>query len=237
MPGVQARLLQVLARIYDTAWDRRTLLTFAGCLGGGILVRGGVVIGSRSTLYNNGAEGAGGGAAVYSGGTLSWFNSTVSHNVATSGLGAGIATLGKTTLKLTTVTANVGSGIGVGSGGTAILGGTIVADQTGVVAPPDCLVSGGTIVSEDYNLDSDGTCLSGVAMTNDVVAGSAALGAIGTWGGLALNHPVDSASDAVDLVPPGTHQCGTGITVSQNYETRPADTACEAGSHEILSEA
>ena len=39
VPGVQARLLQVLARIYDTAWDRRTLLAFAGCLGGGILLR------------------------------------------------------------------------------------------------------------------------------------------------------------------------------------------------------
>jgi uncharacterized protein (DUF697 family) len=39
VPGVQARLLQVLARIYDIAWDRQTLLAFAGCLGGGILVR------------------------------------------------------------------------------------------------------------------------------------------------------------------------------------------------------
>lgn len=39
VPGVQARLLQVLARIYDTAWDRRTLMAFAGCLGVGIVAR------------------------------------------------------------------------------------------------------------------------------------------------------------------------------------------------------
>ena len=30
---------EVLARIYDTAWDRRTLMAFAGCLGVGIVAR------------------------------------------------------------------------------------------------------------------------------------------------------------------------------------------------------
>jgi uncharacterized protein (DUF697 family) len=39
VPGVQARLLNVLATIYGTTWDRATLWAFAGCLGTGIIAR------------------------------------------------------------------------------------------------------------------------------------------------------------------------------------------------------
>jgi uncharacterized protein (DUF697 family) len=39
VPGVQAKLLHSLARIYDVVWDRRTLAAFAGCFGTGAIVR------------------------------------------------------------------------------------------------------------------------------------------------------------------------------------------------------
>jgi uncharacterized protein (DUF697 family) len=39
VPGVQAKMLHSLARIYDVVWNRGTLAAFAGCFGTGAIVR------------------------------------------------------------------------------------------------------------------------------------------------------------------------------------------------------
>jgi CSLREA domain-containing protein len=134
--------------------------------GGGIVNRGGTVSITGSTVSGNTCDAQGGGIVNKDGingaGSVTLTNSTVSGNSATGVLSNGIGGIsnnaGANTLTLinTTVTANTasGSGSGVagifnGSGSTANVKNSIVAQNTSALMPHDL---NGTFNSQGYNL-------------------------------------------------------------------------------------
>ena len=167
---------------------------------------------------------------------MNLLNSTVSGNSAQ--FAAGIYSDGSaafTVLDFSTVAANsaVGEGGGiyqdVTNGGTTTIKNTIVADNSGPIAPD----IDGTINSLNYNHVeniNDGVFLT---MANDVTGSDPQLGALANNGGSTQTHFPGGASVVLNTIPNGTNGCGTTVTSDQRGTTRPSGGSCEKGSVEV----
>jgi hypothetical protein len=164
---------------------------------------------------------------------MSLINSTISGNdtIDANALG-GVINFGSLTMMNTTVSDNGCIG-GCGSAssafrneGSAVVRGTIVANQRGVILEPDAPVQDcqnlGTLLSLGNNLDSDGSC--GFTSPGDLTA-DPLLGPLANNGGPTLTHALLPGSPAIDAV--AVADCvdafGDPITTDQRGVPRPLD--------------
>lgn len=161
--------------------------------GGGIYNYFGSLAFNNSTVSGNSASQQGGGIFNF-GASVTLVNSTVSGNSA--GQGGGIFNRSDTVaLTNSTVAGNsaaIGGG-GVYNIGDAILTNTIIANQ---LAGADCIALP-AVVSNDHNLDSDGSC--NLTQANDIPGGNANLGPLALNApGATATHALLSGSDALE---------------------------------------
>lgn len=207
--------------------------------GGGIYNSAtGTVTIDRSTLSGNSAP-FGGGLFNYGEAWLA--NVTISGNSATTTSGAGggaINNNGSATLDLKSVTiANntTTTSRALLNVATLNIAHTIVANNTG----GDCIFPGGTLTPPTHhNLDSDGTCFTGIpsnlASTNPLLA------ALGNNGGLTQTHALGAGSPAIDAGDAinGCKSGGVLLLVDQRGWPRTADgdvdgtAVCDIGAFE-----
>ncbi|MEZ4520854.1 MAG: right-handed parallel beta-helix repeat-containing protein [Thermomicrobiales bacterium] len=176
-----------------------------------------------STFVENAATGT--GAGIYNDdGFVTITNSTFSGN--SSPLGPAVfSTDGVTEIIASTVTDNSSESGSLDNdqGGTIILRQTIVADQN---SGADC---DGSMTSDDYNLDSDGTC--NLTALHDITNGDPELGPLVDNGGETLTHMPAQSSVAVDS---GGFSCPS---VDQRGKPRPAGAGCDIGAVELQTAA
>jgi hypothetical protein len=202
----------------------------AGSTGGGIDNNGGTVTLTNSTVSGNAAI-FGGPGGIRNGGTLTLTNSTVSGNNAIAA--AGIFNLGTLTLINSTVSGNnrtspFGGPGGIRNDGTLTLISSIIAQQS---QGANCS-NFGTITSEGYNLDSDGSC--NLTAVGDISNGLADLLPLAPNApGATATHALGPNSQAHDAIPSGTNGCGTTITTDQRGVSRPQGTNCDIGAFEV----
>jgi predicted outer membrane repeat protein len=189
----------------------------------------------RSTISNNEASSRGGGLFV--GGSLfTIVSSTFSGNSAAQGGAVFAASSGE--LLNSTVTDNSsdndsGALAGSRSQGLAVsprLTSTIVADQR---EGPDCK-SG--VLTNGYNLDSDGTCFRFGLQASDITNGDANLAPLAlNPPGTTKTHAVGPDSDAYNKIFSGQNGCGIGdFAADQRGVARPQDYFCEIGAYEFV---
>ena len=141
-------------------------------------------------------------------------------------------------MQFSTLSANTGSGIRNLLGGANIQN-SIVALQ---VSGQDCM---GTITSQGYNIDSDGSC----SFTSTGDQSSVSSGSLNLDSTLANNgsklHPytlkLNAGSVAIDQIPTGTNGCASTITTDERGAVRAAGTnrggsLCDVGAYEVSSE-
>lgn len=192
---------------------------------GGVLSRWlGTINVYDTVFYNNSADY---GGVANGGAALNLYNSTLSGNTASNSGGA-IRNFGdELFIYNSTIVSNTSaSGGGIwtsGAGDVVNFTNTIVANNTG----SDCLTLGGVFVSNDYNLDSDGSC--SLAQPNDLPNTDPMLAPINDNGGPTLTHALLPLSPAIDA---GDCSAGT-ITADQRGVTRPQETACDIGAFEL----
>lgn len=195
--------------------------------GGAIENIDGPVIVSRSTISHNKAD-DGGGFDNIDGGIL-LVNSTLSGNMATNGGGMRNQDGGALLLN-STVTDNGGGGI-LNIDSSSSLANTIVAHQA---SGNDCININGTIVSQGYNLDSDGSCLPiGVAQLEDQANTDAKIGSLEDNGGATLTHALLRNSPALE--GGNTETCTNGLVDSKDQRglARPQGINCDIGAFEF----
>ncbi|MBF0170503.1 MAG: hypothetical protein HQK87_05365, partial [Nitrospinae bacterium] len=183
-------------------------------------VGGGTLTIDRSTFSGNTANVY--GSLMNSVGSCVITNSTFSGNTIQNNAVGDISNASTMTIKNTTVTGSSRYGIYAGNGAITVSN-TIVTGNTGNA----CNITGGTITSNGYNLDDDGTCpfggvgdISGSALAN--------LGALANNGGSTQTHALLSGSAALD-----TGDCSGGtVTTDQRGTARPQGSACDIGAYE-----
>ena len=232
---------------------------FGGGGGGGIFNRGTLTV-TNSTVSGNSARGMPGrGGGIFNGGTLTVTNSTVTGNIVVGafglGYGGGIENQGTAAVNNSTVTGNTaakGGGIanlqgsvtinnstvsgnsvhfaGDGGGiyGTATLQNSIVASNSG----GNC---GSGVVSNGYNLSSDGTC--NFSNSGDRNNTDPKLGPLQNNGGPTLTMALSSGSPAVDAGNPSGCTDGQGhlLKTDQRGMPRPDKEdsgGCDMGAYE-----
>jgi CSLREA domain-containing protein len=207
----------------------------SGGRGGGVFNLGTMTI-TGSTINGNTTGSAGTdpgafggyGAGIYNAGTLTLINTTVSGNTAgdgaspsQGGYGGGIFNLGLTvTLINSTVSDNHAGSGGLGGGirneGTANLKDTIVANNavSGSGTGPDL---SGSFNSQDFNLfeSVSGASFTGVT-THNITGVDPLLGALGSYGGTTLTHPLLFGSPAIDAA-------NSSLITDQRGQPRPID--------------
>jgi hypothetical protein len=234
--------------------------------GGGIEVFSGEVVIDNSTISNNSSDVGGGlralptvpqsivtvtdstfsgnnaafGGGVNLGGGLtplsaSFVNVTFSGNSA-SVAGGGLRIDGPTTMGSSTVTANNGGGIRVGTSslpgaGDLTIQNTIVANQSSGL---DCVIAGfdGTLTSAGYNLDSDGSC--GLTDLSDLPSTDPQLAPLADNGGPTRTHALPQGSPAVDSGLPAFCPIRDQRAVLRPlYGSCKTDLACDIGAFEL----
>ena len=184
--------------IFDSTISGNSV-TDTGGAGGGIYNSGastpGTVTIERSMLSGNTAP-FGGGLFNYGEAWLA--NVTFSGNSATTTAGAGggaINNNGSATLDLKSVTiANntTTTGQALVNVATLNIAHTIVANNTG----GDCYFGVAPVAFVHHNLDSDGTCFTGIP--SNLVSTNPLLAALGNNGGLTQTHALGAGSPAID---------------------------------------
>jgi hypothetical protein len=200
---------------------------------GGGLTNGGTLLLINSTVHGNTTAVLGGGLWNDGGFGLTLIASTVSGNTATHG-GLFNASYSPTTLTHSTVSGNAATGDGGGINSnymTLTLTSSIVAKNSG---GGDCLTERNhPIISEGYNLDSDGSCQ--LTAPTDLPGTDPLLGPLQDNGGPTLTHALRPGSPAMDAIPWGTNGCGTTLISDQRWQARPqpAGGACDIGASEV----
>lgn len=207
----------------------------SAALGGGVLnISGGTVTVIRSTFSANIAQRGGG---VFNNGTANINNTTFSGNAANNN-GGGIynGTLGTSIIKNSTLAANQaannGGGIYNDFSGPVIIQNSLVANN---LNGGDC---NGSITSQGYNLDSDGSCnLNG---TGDLSNIDPLLGPLQDNGGPTETHALQLGSPAIDQSPDAGCNIAPINGVDQRGEPRNADgdgvpsaNECDMGAFEV----
>jgi hypothetical protein len=177
-------------------------------------VGGGVLRLERSAITDNGGSGV-------SGICLNLTNSTISGNaIGVETPTRGICAEGpNAVLQSMTIAENDGAGVLSGNGEVRIQGSILSANAGG-----DCVTAGGTIVSDDHNLDGDSSCP--LSAAGDLPSTDPRLEPLSLNGGTTLNHALGSGSPAIDA---GGTVCPT---VDQRGAPRPVGSTCDIGAFE-----
>jgi len=210
--------------------------------GGAIAVAGTATIDS-STFFGNSA---GGGGAIITGGNLVITNSTLTGNMATWGGGVYVASsAGPTTITSSTISGNRASSSGGGlySYTEVEMSNTIIALNTteGAGPGPDCGFSGGSIVSQDYNISSTTSCsLSGPNDLEDITSGALNLHGLAPNGGPTQTMALASPSVAIDAIPLNSNGCTLDTSIDQRGAVRASGvdrggSGCDIGAFEYGS--
>jgi hypothetical protein len=201
--------------------------------GTGLFNSGGTLILTDATVSGNTASGNGGG--ILNTGNLVLTDATVSGNTA-GGNGGGIVNAGGVlTLTDATVSGNTASGPGgiYTNGGTATLGATIIAANTG----GNC-VGGSRITSTGYNLTDDTTGTAcGFTQPTDVVDADPQLGPLADNGGPTQTMLPGPGSPAANVIPApttvnGVTVCGGGATDQRGVPRPTGEANCTIGAVE-----
>jgi hypothetical protein len=228
--------------------------------GGGIINTGTLTINKCAVTRNTNQVSAGG---ISNGGTLTINNSTLNANVVFGGrgtaAGGGIYNFGTLTVNNSTLVGNRAYGLKGSAGGAIYNTGTLAVnnstfsgnssdsitnDQRGGKATiQNSIVAnstsggncGGTIISNGYNLSSDGTC--NFNNTGDLNNTSPKLGQFGNHGGPTQTIPLLSGSPAIDAGNPNGCTDGNGhlLKTDQRGYPRPDkedETGCDMGAYE-----
>jgi predicted outer membrane repeat protein len=188
-----------------------------GGFGGGIFNDGALVM-AHSTLHENGTDhivgipvATGFGGGLYNSGAATISSSTVSGNLFNPiivGFGAGISnTGGSLSLSNVTITDNANGGAGVGGGAGIHINGGSVRVRNSIIAVQavgdDCTL--GSVTTDGYNIDSDGTCglVSVVAGgTDQPSVADPGLLPFAEYGGPTPTHDLADTSVAIDTGNP-----------------------------------
>lgn len=201
--------------------------------GGGITnTKSGTVNLINSTVSGNTAFNGAGGGILNEEGTLNLINSTVSGNSANFFGGGGVYNdYGAVNLTSSTVFSNMSGGIR-NNGGTTTLTNTILANNSDVPTPRDCInLSGGIVTSNGYNLvQAPNNCI--FSATGDITNTNPLLSPLADNGGDTLTHALLNDSPAIDHIPIGINGCGTTITTDQRGVIRPQEVLCDIGAYE-----
>ena len=195
---------------------------------GGGISNDGVMIMTRSLVYENNATGASG---ICNNGDASIDNSTVSSNLA-----GGISHVSNTLLiNNSTISSNTGTGLDNSVGVPVVkLYSSIVADNT-----VDCNPGVGNLVSLGWNLDSDFSCDpggTGIGIgTGDLSGAAPGLGALANNGGPTMTHAISGGSPATDAgdntnCPPTDQR---GFDRPEDGDNDGTQT-CDIGAYELL---
>jgi hypothetical protein len=192
-------------------------------VGGGAVIDSGTATVERSLMISNEAPINGGAINVQPGGSMTVAASTIAGNTS-GGQGGGLSNLGKIDVETSTLVENSSGaeGSAFATGNTeAMFAADIIGPQASEKA---CAPNGAAIVDGGYNLETDGTCISGTSPATGSHNGTTALGsstygavltsylagAVAANGGptatLALlntaSPPTELADPAFDVVPP-----------------------------------
>ncbi len=213
----------LLTITYSTIQDNNT-----NGSGGGIYNSnfGASMLLNRCTVVGNHSYKDGGG--IYNTyGTLTVTNSTISGNQAKpefqESYGGGIYrhSDGSVLIFNSTVTKNSASkGSGLWGGATTY--GSIIANQ---ISGIDCEY--GTIISQGYNIDSDGSCLDG-SINTDIPNTNPLIGHLANNGGPTWTHALLPGSPAIDAIPVAECDAAT----DQRGVSRPQGSGCDIGAYE-----
>ncbi|MEM8860694.1 MAG: choice-of-anchor Q domain-containing protein, partial [Chloroflexota bacterium] len=189
--------------------------------GGGLQIDSGLATISHSTVSSNTALFDGGGMLSSSNSTISVTNSTFSGNEADNN-GGGISSSGTVTILSSTFSSNSAENNGGGlyrAGGTLRLSNSIIANSS---SGSDC---SGTITSDGYNLDSDGSC--SLAGTGDLSNQDPLLGPLQDNGGATLTHALLESSPAINAG-------NSNLAEDQRGITRPQGNGDDIGAFELV---
>jgi CSLREA domain-containing protein len=185
----------------------------AGESGGGIFKQGNNDLRIYWSTFNGNQAWRFDGGAIWNGSVNTYLtNVTISGN-STVGNGGGIYNSTGTTNLLHVTISNNSAGSG---GGINRIGGTVRLQNTIVANSPSGGNCAGTITSDDYNIDSDGTC--SLAGLNDLVA-DPRLAPLSNWGGPTQTQPLYPESPAIDSgVASAATDDQRGVARPQDYD-------------------
>ena len=172
------------------------------------------MVADNSTISGNSAASHGGGVNLEPATGLGYSNSatfrhtTIADNTAPSGAGSGLYVRG--------------TGVGAGYAAT-------IFDGNGCTT-----LAGGTLTSNDFNLESGNTC--NLTQANDLTDTDPQLGPLSDNGGPTLTHALVAFSPARDAAGTAIDPCPAAYifgSQDQRGEPRPAGSFCDAGAFEF----
>jgi len=172
-----------------------------------------------SSIIRNTSAGDGGGLTQFSSATVVVTTSTISSNTAPNG--SAIRSEGGVQLVASTVWANNGASLIIGSVTTS---GSVLAFAVGTTCTAPA-TSGG------WNLSVDSSC--GLNQPSDHQNTPHKLGALSNNGGETLTHKPTAGAVEINAIPNGTAGlCDGSIPLDQRGSPRPVGAACDIGSVE-----
>ncbi len=202
-------------------------------LGGGIFADTGTILTIDRSMIASNIVAAGDGAGIYTKGTMTLTNVTISANSGNNANGGGIQNSGSGTALIvnSTIVSNTLTGI-IGSGGAInnsnasgtsvqILN-TILANNTTADLGPNCY---GAVYSLGYNLENLNSC--GLTGTGDRPNTNPRIGPLANNGGPTMSHALLVGSPAID----GGTNSGCP-SVDQRGVHRPLGARCDIGAYE-----
>jgi hypothetical protein len=205
-------------------------------IGGGIFDTGSMTVTGSTFASNSAGVGIvttttleGGAIFINAQGSGAIVNSTFSGNSAHDNGGA-IANNGTVSVSFSTFSANSapnGNSVSA-THNTLTLKADIFSNST------NCLISGGSIVSDGHNLATDSSC--NLNATGDLPNTAPGLDPSGLQNNSGSTQTIAllSSSAAVDTIPtPCTNASGNSVSIDQRGVTRPQGTNCDIGAFEL----